>query len=98
MAMPINGRMTQQTAPMEPHKMVTKKIVDTIERVDSAKVFFMAFIRLRLVGSAQTAESPFSSVRMRTACSMFETKILPSPILPVLADLMIALTAASDWL
>jgi hypothetical protein len=43
MAMPINGRMTQQAVPMEPHKMAAKKIADTIERRDLAKVFFMVF-------------------------------------------------------
>src|SRR5207244_6317681 len=43
----------------------------------------------------QTAASPFSSVRMRMTCSTVETKILPSPILPVLAALMMAATAVS---
>ena len=35
----------------------------------------------------ETAESPRSPVRMRTASSTPKTKILPSPILPVLAVL-----------
>src|SRR6266478_2871362 len=33
-----------------------------------------------------TACSPFSSVRMRIASSIFDIKTLPSPIFPVLAD------------
>ena len=40
--------------------------------------------------SAQTASSLVSPVRMRTTCSTPVTKILPSPILPVLAALTIA--------
>ncbi len=42
-----------------------------------------------------TALSPCSSVRMRKASSMVETKTLPSPILPVLAALMMAWTACA---
>src|SRR5262249_12785831 len=45
-----------------------------------------------------TAKSSFSPVRMRWACSMEVTKILPSPILPVLAALMMAWIAWSTWL
>src|SRR5579862_1949638 len=36
------------------------------------------------------ALSPFSSVRIRTESSIVATKILPSPILPVLAAVMMA--------
>lgn len=42
----------------------------------------------------QTALSPFSSVRIRMASVTSETKILPSPILPVLAALMMAAVAS----
>ena len=35
---------------------------------------------------AQTASAPVSPVRMRTTWSSWVTKILPSPILPVRAD------------
>ena len=38
----------------------------------------------------QTALSPFSSVRMRMASSTGRTKIFPSPIFPVLAELLAA--------
>src|SRR5262245_24309282 len=44
-----------------------------------------------LLSIGQTAASSVSPVRMRTTCSTAVTKILPSPILPVLA----ALTTAS---
>ncbi len=42
-----------------------------------------------------TAASPLSPVRMRTTCSTAVTKILPSPIFPVRAALMIASIARS---
>src|SRR5690606_16971169 len=44
-----------------------------------------------------SAATPLSPVRMRIACSMGVTKILPAPILPVLADSMIAWMVASTW-
>src|SRR5580692_11998801 len=44
----------------------------------------------------QIAFSPTSSVRMRTASSIVETNILPSPTAPVFAALIIALTADSS--
>ena len=37
-----------------------------------------------------SASAPVSPVRMRTTCSRSKTKILPSPILPVLADFSMA--------
>src|SRR2546423_13536418 len=43
----------------------------------------------------QTAFSPISSVRIRTACSTGRTNTLPSPILPVFAALTTTLTAFS---
>src|SRR5262245_26932000 len=47
---------------------------------------------------AQTAESPVSPVRMRTAWSMGSTKTLPSPIEPVLAaPAMIETTLSARW-
>lgn len=50
-------------------------------------------IRLnQIAGLGLTAESPRSPVRMRTASSTGMTKILPSPILPVLAVFMIVET------
>src|SRR5207244_1752679 len=58
--------------------------------------FFMGLNSLGVVGWVrQMAASPFSSVRMRMACSSFETNTLPSPILPVLAVLTMAATVAS---
>ena len=42
-----------------------------------------------------TASGPVSPVRMRITCSTSRTKILPSPILPVRAALMIASTTCS---
>ena len=58
----------------------------------------MILERSFVAAAAQTAVSPFSSVRMRTACSTAETKTLPSPILPVLAALTMVATAASTCL
>src|ERR1700761_3549525 len=49
----------------------------------------------QLVLLTQIAFSPISSVRIRIASSMLETKIFPSPTEPVFAALIIALTAAS---
>src|SRR6476619_7967866 len=49
-------------------------------------------------GIVQIAFSPVSSVRIRIAFSIGRTKILPSPILPVLAESEIALTAFSTML
>ena len=46
--------------------------------------------------SGQSAASPRSSVRMRTASSRGRTNTLPSPILPVLAALTIALDDLAD--
>ena len=46
----------------------------------------------------QTACSPVSPVRMRTAFSMEVTKTFPSPILPVRAALIIPSTAGVTWL
>ena len=43
-----------------------------------------------------SASMPDSPVRMRIACSIDVTKILPSPILPVPAALRIVSTAALD--
>ena len=47
----------------------------------------------RLRRGAHNAVSPRSSLRMRMASSMRDRKILPSPILPVRAALVIACTA-----
>jgi hypothetical protein len=49
----------------------------------------------RRIERAQIADSLVSPVRMRTTCSTGITKILPSPILPVRAALMMASTACS---
>src|SRR5262245_27506977 len=46
----------------------------------------------------QLASFPVSPVRMRTASSTFDTKILPSPMRPVLAEAMIASIAFSTML
>src|SRR5262249_36539368 len=46
-------------------------------------------------GWVYIAFSPRSSVRIRTISSMLETKTLPSPIFPVLAERTIALTTSS---
>jgi hypothetical protein len=48
MKLPMNGRMTTQTAPIDPLKMTAKKIDATIERADPAKAFFMVFAKFRL--------------------------------------------------
>src|SRR5690606_26559814 len=45
----------------------------------------------------QIAASSFSPVRMRSADSTFETKILPSPMRPVAAAAAIASTTCSAW-
>src|SRR5260370_31503394 len=42
------------------------------------------------------ASASVSPVLMRTACSIVVTKILPSPIWPVLADAMIASTRSEE--
>src|SRR6516162_525401 len=44
---------------------------------------------------SQIAESPLSAVRIRTASSIVETNIFPSPIAPVLPASMIASIASS---
>ena len=68
-------------------------------RAERAAVFKVdgMFIELsmRMRWPAHSASVSVSPVRMRTACSMRETKILPSPIWPVLAAPMIASTALS---
>lgn len=46
----------------------------------------------------QTASAPVSPVRIRITCSTSRTKILPSPILPVRAALMMASTTESTTL
>src|SRR5690606_34811659 len=46
-------------------------------------------------GEIYTASEPVSPVRMRMTSSRLEMKILPSPILPVLEDLVMASTTAS---
>src|SRR4026208_2598305 len=46
-------------------------------------------------GHHQTAFSPISSVRMRTACSTGSTNTFPSPIFPVLAAATTTVTALS---
>ena len=45
---------------------------------------------LFMLVSPQSASAPVSPVRMRTTCSRSETKIFPSPILPVFAAFSIA--------
>src|SRR6185369_4937803 len=44
-----------------------------------------------------SASAPVSPVRMRTTCSRLKTKILPSPILPVLAAAVMASMVLSTW-
>src|SRR5262249_49523039 len=46
-------------------------------------------------GPGQIASLPVSPVRIRTASSTFDTKILPSPIRPVFAEAMMASIAFS---
>ena len=48
------------------------------------------------VGSPYSASAPVSPVRMRTTCSRSKTKILPSPILPVLAAFSIGFDHAVE--
>ena len=55
------------------------------ERAATARVRIKRFIH---VCSPYSASAPVSPVRMRTTCSRSKTKILPSPILPVLAALL----------
>ena len=45
---------------------------------------------LFMMSAPYSASAPVSPVRMRTTCSRSKTKILPSPILPVLADFSMA--------
>src|ERR1700757_1877614 len=48
-------------------------------------------------GGFQSAAASVSPVRMRTALSSPRMKILPSPIWPVLAAVVMASTALSTW-
>ena len=49
------------------------------------------------IDAGYSASASSSPVRIRTTLSRSQTKILPSPILPVPADFMIASTTASTW-
>jgi diguanylate cyclase (GGDEF)-like protein len=70
-----------------------------IDRADAALYRAKQQGRDRVVGSAgRSSAAPSSSpVRIRTTRSRSHTKILPSPILPVPAALMIASLTASTW-
>jgi 2-haloalkanoic acid dehalogenase type II len=51
-----------------------------------------------LLDAVLSVDDPVSRVRIRITCSRADTKILPSPILPVSAALTMASTAPSTWL
>ena len=61
---------------------------------DDGPAFQTAF-RSHTPATSQRAPSPFSPVRIRTASSTGMTKILPSPIFPVLAALAMVSTTRS---